>query len=127
MRTVLNCFLGLSMLVVLVGCTGGSQGTPMDDNLQAKRDVASYLEEMYDTGAEEGFSLNSVKEKCKYIEMDVEKISSKAADVTSFKELLEKLKKSKSEEEVKELCLKMAKFLEIPEMWQTSFLKKSKS
>ena len=80
MRTALNCFLGLSMLVVLVGCTGGSQGTPMDDNLQAKRDVASYLEEMYDTGAEEGFSLKSVKEKCKYIEMDVEKISSKADD-----------------------------------------------
>ncbi len=127
MRTVLNCFLGLSMLGAFVGCAGGSQGTSMDENLQAKRDVASYLEEMYDASETEGFSIASVREKCKYIEMDVEKISSKAADVTSFKELLEKLKKSKKEEDVKELCLKMAKFLEIPEMWQTSFLKKSKS
>ena len=126
MRTVLNCFLGLSMLGAFVGCAGGSQGTSMDENLQAKRDVASYLEEMYDASETEGFSIASVREKCKYIEMDAEKVSGNSEDVAAFKDLLGKLKKVKTEDEAKELCAKMVGLIALPEVWQTQFVRDNK-
>jgi hypothetical protein len=118
---VTTCLLGL-----LVGCSGGSSGTPMGDDLQAKRDVASYLGEMYDSSTAGGFSLRGVREKCKYIEMDVEKVSGNSEDVAAFKDLLGKLKKAKTEDEVKELCAKMAGLLDIPEVWQTQLVRDNK-
>ena len=118
---VTTCLLGL-----LVGCSGGSSGTPMGDDLQAKRDVASYLGEMYDSSTAGGFSLRGVREKCNYIEMDVEKVSGNSEDVAAFKDLLGKLKKAKTEDEVKELCAKMAGLLDIPEVWQTQLVRDNK-
>ena len=118
---VTTCLLGL-----LVGCSGGSSGTPMGDDLQAKRDVASYLGEMYDSSTAGGFSLGGVREKCKYIEMDVEKVSGNPEDVAAFKDLLGKLKKAKTEDEVKELSAKMAGLLDLPEVWQTQLVRDNK-
>jgi len=104
----------------------GSSGTPIGDDLQAKRDVASYLGEMYDSSTAGGFSLEGVREKCKYIEMDVEKVSGNSEDVAAFKDLLGKLKKAKTEDKVKELCAKMAGLLELPEVWQTQLVRDNK-
>ena len=118
---VTTCLLGL-----LVGCSGGPSGTPMEDDLQAKRDVASYLEEMYDSSEAGGFSLGDVKEKCKYIEMDAEKVSGNPEDVAAFKDLLGKLKKVKTEDEAKELCAKMVGLIALPEVWQTQFVRDNK-
>lgn len=118
---VITCLLGL-----IVGCSGGSGGTPIGDDLQAKRDIASYLGEMYDSSSAGGFSLGGVREKCKYIEMDAEKVSGNSEDVAAFKDLLGKLKKSKTEDEVKELCAKMAGLLDLPEVWQTQLVRDNK-
>ena len=126
LRHTFRYFITTCLLGLLVGCSGGPTGTPMDDNLQAKRDVASYLEEMYESSAAGGFSLGQVKEKCKYIEMDAEKVSGNSEDVAAFKDLLGKLKKAKTENEVKELCAKMVGLLDLPEVCQTQFVRDNK-
>jgi len=40
--------------------------------------------------------------------------------------LLGKLKKAKTEDEVKELCAKMAGLLDLPEVWQTQLVRDNK-
>ena len=100
MRNAFEYLTAACLLALVAGCSGGSGGTPIGENLQAKRDVASYLGEMYDSSTAGGFSLGGVREKCKYIEMDVEKVSGNPEDVAAFKDLLGKLKKAKTEDEV---------------------------
>ena len=126
MRNAFEYLTATCLLALVAGCSGGSGGTPIGENLQAKRDVASYLGEMYDSSTAGGFSLGGVREKCKYIEMDVEKVSGNPEDVAAFKDLLGKLKKAKTEDEVKELCAKMAGLLELPEVWQTQLVRDNK-
>lgn len=126
MRNAFEYLAATCLLALVAGCSGGSGGTPIGENLQAKRDVASYLGEMYDSSTAGGFSLGGVREKCKYIEMDVEKVSGNPEDVAAFKDLLGKLKKAKTEDEVKELCAKMAGLLDLPEVWQTQLVRDNK-
>ena len=63
LRHTFQYFFTTCLLGLLVGCSGGSSGTPIGDDLQAKRDVASYLGEMYDSSTAGGFSLEGVREK----------------------------------------------------------------
>ena len=126
LRNAFEYLTAACLLALVAGCSGGSGGTPIGENLQAKRDVASYLGEMYDSSTAGGFSLGGVREKCKYIEMDVEKVSGNPEDVAAFKDLLGKLKKAKTEDEVKELCAKMAGLLDLPEVWQTQLVRDNK-
>lgn len=119
-------FVGLAALLI-VGCsdvTRVSYSVP-PELMQVRIEAVSLLSEAHDmeeTGATVGKGLLSQLEEA------APQISSNSADIEKFKSYLSELEglKSSDVDEIKSLTRKMVACIEIPEAFQTRFVRESK-